>query len=84
MNIIAAATKIKQHFLPSRKVEDSIGLRDWTRFRSKVDVSIWDMQFFTHLMKVKHFFCKNSIGNAEFIILMRRVDVSKNSFQLIL
>jgi hypothetical protein len=56
--------------MPHRKVKDIIHMIDWTRFKSKVDVTIWDMHF-SHLMKVIDFFCKNSSGNAEFIILMR-------------
>lgn len=43
-----------------------------------------EINSFTHLMKVKHFFCKKSIDNAEFIILMGWVYVSENSFQLML
>lgn len=43
-----------------------------------------EINSFTHLMKVKHFLCKKSIDNAEFIILMGWVYISENSFQLML
>lgn len=33
-------------------------------------------------MKVKHFFCKKTTGNAEFIFLVECVYIRENSFQL--
>lgn len=33
-------------------------------------------------MKVKHFFCKKTVGNVEFVILMGCVYIRENSFQL--
>lgn len=43
-----------------------------------------EINSFTHLMKVKHFLCKKSIDNAEFIVLVGWVYVRENSFQLML
>lgn len=66
-----------------KKVKYIIHVVHGTRFRSRVDATFWENSF-THLMKVKHFLCKKSIDNAEFIILMGWVYVSENSFQLML
>ena len=36
----------------------------------------------TYLSNIKYFFCKKSIGNAEFIIFVGCVYIRQNSFQL--
>ena len=54
---------------------------DWTRLVSREEIT-YDAGGHTYLMKVKHFFCKKTIDNAELVIPMGRVYIREDSFQL--